>query len=453
MLSKRQARTYSTITSLVLAVALAVAARADKPSGPHGGGGGNEEPVPTHALVSMGTFTNGWAADMNSLGEVVVNASGEPFLIVPLDENPADGLPDTWFKDEGNPPDGINDLMIELGVMDGLYPGTTIAEAISTTGQIVGWSNVGPDNLPRAFLITPDDSNGALEWFAGNGSGGNALMIDLLGDLNAAVYGGGAVDISDTGYVVGGYIAYEPDRRPAWILAPERDADGLPITWFKDEGDPSDPNDPGSDGINDLITELGTTDPVSLPSSNATGVNSDGWVVGTLMDSIGSPVAWFMVIPEDTDGLNGPDQWFRDNDEDGANDLMFELPYSPDDLNDMGQVLMAGAVWQIDPATGEATLLFELEEPPNNLGNGIPRGLNNLGGVVGSAFKQKGPYSWSGDHTPLLWQDGVMYNLFGLMTNDDGIESAVATSIDVEGRILVNGLPSPRIAVPIPPAP
>jgi hypothetical protein len=422
-------------------------------NGGGGGGGGGEDPTPTHTFQSLATLS-GTAGesnvnDIDELGRVVGRASGRAFLIVPRDDDPVDGVPDTWFIDDGS---GNNALMVDLGVMNGQFAGAASRPTgINNQGYVVGGSDVGPGGDGRAFLIIPADVDGAPAWFVDDGYGGNALMIDLTGAVpEAGLTNSGALAVNDAGHVVGCYWSFNhptaPDVDTPFIVVPEdTNGDDLPDTWF---------HDGNGDGVNDLMISLDTREDIG---GWATHVNADGWVIGVLANG-GATLGWFAVIPVDTTGDGVPDTWYDDADLDGVNDLLFELPSGPGNLNDLGQVVMDNGVWQLDPVLG-ATLLYDLEEVPNSMGEGGGGWLNNEGGVVGSAFKQKGnKWSSSGVATPLYWTDGVLHDLFDLMTNDDGIESARAAGIDDRGRIYGHWLIDDTfgtafIAVPIPPAP
>jgi hypothetical protein len=386
---------------------------------------------------------------MNEAGLLVGADSGQAFLIAPRDDDPADDDPDTWFIDDGH---GNNLLMKSLGVMNGQLPGAeSRALGINDHGHVVGFSNFGPRD-DRAFLIVPVVVDGALEWFLDDGNGGNALMIDLTGTAHdAGTNVGIACAVNDSGHVVGYYWSFDQagniDVSTMFIVVPEdANADGIPDTWFRDDD---------MDGVNDLMVFLEREE--GAPGGIARFVNADGWVVGDLWYG-SSTVGWFAVIPEDTDGDGVPDSWFEDDELDGINDLMFELPYPPDDLNDLGQVTMNNGVWQLDPVLG-ATLLYDLEEIPKSLGEGGGGALNDRAGVVGSAFKHQGSrWSFREVATPLYWTDGGLNNLFDLMVNDEGIEGAEAVGINDFGHIygytrIDELLGVAFIAVPIPSAP
>ena len=72
------------------------------------------------------------------------------------------------------------------------------------------------------------------------------------------------------------------------------------------------------------MTDLGTlggtrTDPGAIESW-AEDINDAGQVVGSALTAAGEWRA-FLLTPKDSNGDGAPETWFRDADEDGANDL------------------------------------------------------------------------------------------------------------------------------------
>jgi len=154
-------------------------------------------------------------------------------------------------------------------------------------------------------------------------------------------------------------------------------------------------------------------------------VNNSGLVVGQSCRPPEYPEHPFIVVPEDTNGNGLPDQWFRDNDGDGLNDLLLELgpvpPYSgdvyyegrADDINEAGQVV--GDFWVDDyynntseyvafvvtPADVDQDGRLEWFWPDANGANALmtrldlglspttfvyPTAVNNLGQIVGRYY-------------------------------------------------------------------
>jgi hypothetical protein len=441
------------IVALVGAMGSGSATLADKGGGGHGGGGGggDEGPTPTHTFQSLG---QGWIWGLNNHPLIDINASGmvvggafvgetsqyHALLIMPLDEDPVDGVPDTWFKDDDG--DGGNDLIIDLGYLAGVS-GIWAAYVINDSGWITGTSDTS-DGLFRGFVIVPetDGDGNFIRWNKDDDDdGSNDLMIDVGPVPPYSPPLSWALEINTAGCVVGQWEDAPWSGYQPYIIAPEdSDGDGLP-EWFRNDGD----------GGNELLVDLQVS---WRDAGYPTAINENGWVVGEFRYVGGGWRVDFVIIPEDTDGDGEPDNWFNE-DGNGGNTLMFQLPYAAADINDLNQILMNMGVWQIDPVTGEATLLYDLEDVPNSLGDGSAYGLNKVGGVVGTAFKQKGKNA--GQSTPLYWQDGVMYNLFDLMMDDDNITDARAELIDDSNRILgwadTDTGSHAFIAVPIPSAP
>ncbi len=156
------------------------------------------------------------------------------------------------------------------------------------------------------------------------------VLVQKDGDTYEVVYLG-ACDpnaISNTGLIAGqGYYVPGDLWGHAFVIVPEdTDGDGAPDLWYRDDD---------SDGVNDLLHDLGrlffTPDGqggLDHPPIFATDVNDSGVVVGYTWYYLGGG-RWrdhaFQVVPEDTNGDGAPDTWLRDDNQDGINDLMFDL--------------------------------------------------------------------------------------------------------------------------------
>jgi probable HAF family extracellular repeat protein len=116
--------------------------------------------------------------------------------------------------------------------------------------------------------------------------------------------------------------------------------------------------------------------------SSASAINNAGQVVGTTQyGMISRP---FVVKPEDTNGDGAPDRWYRDNDNNGVNDLMTALPPLDPSLDH-------GATYATDMNAGSRIVGTSL--PPNSYDphavywdNGQIRDLGTLGGSASQAF-------------------------------------------------------------------
>jgi probable HAF family extracellular repeat protein len=90
--------------------------------------------------------------------------------------------------------------MIDLGTLGGQH---SYASAINDRGQVVGAGQTA-DQVYRAFLINPEDSNGdgsPDRWFRDlDGDGANDLMTALA--LPSGATSSGAADINSSGQVV-----------------------------------------------------------------------------------------------------------------------------------------------------------------------------------------------------------------------------------------------------------
>ncbi len=225
--------------------------------------------------------------------------------------------------------------IVDLGA---LAPSTTHAYSINKWSQVVGESD------GRAFLVTPEyDSDGKPVWFRDDdpADGINDLMIDLgtLGGHSSVALG-----INDLGQVVGrAFTGDDISTHHAFLITPEdTNNDGVPDTWFRDDN---------SDGINDLMIDLGTLLPLYWDDwgnywgdcSVAYGINNSGHVVGYIPEGTNVDQGRaFIIMPEDVDG-DGNLDWFADAD--GVNNLMIDLgtlgvrSSHANDVNDSGQVV------------------------------------------------------------------------------------------------------------------
>ena len=302
-------------------------------------------------------------------GSSVVHA----FLIVP--EYDTAGDPITWFRDENN--DGANDLMQDLGIVsDGPQ---TIALGINEAGNVVGGN-------ARAF---PGTNGEAFLNFGGLGadSPDNYIMLGTLGGDFAYAYG-----INESQWIVGGAQTYDFEREHAFLIIPDTDDNGIPISWGAVQADGFNPlmidlNNYGwggsyshADDINNagyvvgraetsadldgdgeldlnaflykhgLMTSLLNLGTLGGHYSYARAINGAGYVVGAAAATADQENNHaFLLTPVDSDENGEPDQWVSDSDGDGANDLMYDLNNLRDGLTSMdgtdwGTLLSATAI-------------------------------------------------------------------------------------------------------------
>ena len=407
----------------VLVAGLTVSASAKKPDKPPGGG--KEEPRYTIVdLIGDLEDGGGWASSINELGQVagvLLKPDGDSaFLVTP--EYDGDGNPVVWFRDDDS--DGINDLIMDIGTLVG--DSMSDAYGVNNSGQVVGFSYGETAEEARMHAFLWDSSSG---------------MVDL-GTLDLGTQWRDhsfALDISNSGYVVGCLHTFSDlGSTRGFIIVPEdTDGDGVPDTWFQDDGQ----------GKNALMIDLGT-----LPGdilSSAAGVNDSGQVVGTSHGESGdSRGRGFLITPEDCDG-DGNLDWFCDDGQ-GGNALMIELsPLGRDEgssaraINSSGQVA-GSCLWEVD-AEGNVTA--------TDLGKTTgASSINDAGQVVGFAASWKGNRS---RYTAFLWENGTTTKLIDLIANSEGIADLDARGINEYGEIVGNIHSSEHayIALPIPAAP
>lgn len=410
----------------VLASGLVLTAWAKKPADkPPGGGGGKEA---RYTIVDLGNF-GGWgsgAQSINESGQVVGYSGAHAFLVTPVDSD-GDDVPDTWFRDDDG--DGINDLMLDLGTL----PGHALSSAygVNDSGQVVGRSDgEGP---ARAFL-----------WDSVNG------MVDL-GSLKGSNGSSRGQGINNSGCVIGDVpVDLFADQGYAFIIVPEdTDGDGVPDTWFRDDGD----------GNNALMIDLGGA-AEGWWTNCAYGINDSGQVVGYSADPLVRPSRAFLVTPEDSDGDDVPDTWYRDDNSDGINDLMIELPpihvgagSRAIAINSSGQVAGVSddhaVLWEVD-GQGKVTVT-DLGAAKGNK-RMFAGSINDASQVVGWWYSY-GSRTW----TAFLWENGTMTKLIDLLANSEGINGLEACGInehgEIVGTIYGDGYRHAYIALPIPAAP
>ena len=243
-----------------------------------------------------------------------------------------------------------------------------------------------------------------------------------LGTLSGTGLSSG-IAISDAGHVTGISTDYVNGWRGFLVTPEDTNVDGVPDRWHRD-------ND--GNGINDLMIDLGARHPGG--ESDARDVNSFGQVVGS---SANQAVVWnngtlidlgpatyfaygindhgqvvggghagtFLINPEDSDANGSPDRWYRDADNDGANDLMttlFGVGWGVE-INEQGQILVQAQdyalLWTPDAPNGTSGSAVSLSPDPL-----LAIGINNAGQAIAGA---------PGDlmNAPALWENGSIIDI------------------------------------------
>jgi len=404
------------VAAMVLASGLAVTAGGKKPL----------PPPPEQARYTPVALGCDEALGLNNVGQVACSAydadgMSRACLLTPADRD-GDGDLD-WFWD-GNA-DGINDLLLNLGVLEGY--GHSWANAVNDFGQVTGnCYYYGNTQRHRAFMW--EDANG-------NGQSDPGEMIDLgtLGDDEGRW--SRAYAINGDGQVVG-------------------QAASRAFLW-------EDVNHNGQSDPGEMI-DLGT---LGGPTSEAVSISDSGQVVGRA-DVPGGGSHAFVITPEDTNNNGIPDVWFRDAGDGLTNALMIDLgtlggpESSAAAINDSGQI--AGTA-QVDANTGHAFLLTPESGPvwfrdDGAGGNALmtdlgvlkrtaastSADLNSDAQVVGQSYKNPG--SRNVVVKPFLWEDGQMKDLNEL--TDNFSYGAWPLRINNAGQILTSG----HILLPMPAA-
>jgi len=213
-------------------------------------------------------------------------------------------------------------------------------------------------------------------------------------DLAPDAIEGYTYDINNSGVVVGQVFRRLEDGWVGFLVVPEdADGDGVPDTWFRDNGD----------GSNALMFEFVRCELISYITPNA--INDLGWVVGGYATIDGARRA-FLIIPD----FAQPNPWFKDDDGDGVNDLIRQLPQAgsqPFDVNNQGQIIGCGngfggpPLWEVVVAGDGTVAVTTTKLPvPNGFDHWSAYAINDSGQVVGYASNYKGKHV----SEPVLWQ-------------------------------------------------
>ena len=282
---------------------------------------------------------------------------------------------------------------------------------------------------------------GAVFWQNGNATPlGSLFGPDEFSDATA---------ISDAGHIIGISARYATGETRGFLVTPEdTDGDGLPDRWYQDDD---------GDQLNDLMLDLGLVSPVTArPISD---VNSFGQVVGQAFNDAfvwfngvmtnlgpgfvhaindrgqvvgGNRSGAFLINPEDTDADGVPDRWYRDDDNNGENDLMriIEGGWGVD-VNEHGQVLVQlqdyAVLWT--PGTPNGTSGSEIFFDHYPL---IPIALNDTGQAVVWTYSD---FSSQG----LLWENGRFVDIILDPPLPNGAELAEFYAVNNSGWIIANG--------------
>jgi probable HAF family extracellular repeat protein len=322
--------------------------------------------------------------------------------------------------------------------------------------------------LPSTYTLVqiplgPVDLNahGQVVGRIGNGRAGiweDGTLTDL-GSLAGPSGRSSAHGINDAGQVVG-WSEVAGGGGTAFLLTPEdADRDGAPDRWYRDDN---------QDGANDLMTPLPVNTAIDVNNSGqVAALQGNGraaiWQAGALIDlgpiavqginNAGQVVGIFenftaLLTPEDTNGDGAADRWFRDADNDGANDLISKLgqwgyPYNSNRtaISSNGKVVggdgYAHFLWTPSEANGASGDLEYLD----NFAAGTfltTAGVNASGQAIGvdewSYGGEEGGFAGS---MAVLWQNGRMYNLADLLPADSGWSSLYsAEAINDNGWIV-----------------
>ncbi len=346
-----------------------------------------------------------------------INASGQTVGWAQLDEEVAHAH--YWFNGATTDLDDVVHFLLKHP-----YFGVDYHQAfdISNGGQVVGTARLEvactPDDIivTNAFILMP----AVLSDFASPFPGDALVNLRTFENLCEA-HDSAAIAISNANHVVGWADFDSPGGTThAFLVTPQN---GL---WYVD-GD--------SNGVNDLIVDLGTLDGESAVSS-ATAVNDDGVVVGysyTRTNTLNDQAAYhaFRVVP--AGGV-----WSQDLDFDGTNDLMEDLG-TLGGLNSWARAINNAGVVVGEAETAESYVhAFRWE-------GGVMTDLGTLGGNYSSAasINEDGVIvGWSenarGERRAVAWIDGQIYDLNArlLATDSPGMRLTEARDINENGVIV-----------------
>jgi hypothetical protein len=255
--------------------------------------------------------------------------------------------------------DGTVGTLVDLGRTQGATDG--IGMDLNSFGQVVvreggrevPWSPWGMGLV----LVNPldTDSDGVPDlWFEdADADGNNDLMIDLEGTSN----GGGVFDslkINELGQIAGvSNVKYGAD---GFVIIPEdADSDGVPDTWFIDDGD----------GNNDLRVDLGI-------NSKAYDISDGGRIVGKLKEGRKHYMTQWQIDLQGQVNLVVKESVGREG---GSFDTINE------NYQVVGKANGDAILWE----NGEVLSLIELLDNPENADILRPTSINDSGSIAGAS--------------------------------------------------------------------
>lgn len=195
---------------------------------------------------------------------------------------------------------------------------------------------------------------------------------------------------------------------------------------------------------NGVMTDLGT---LGGDSSRAFGINDAGQVVGhSNLASDWTAYRAFLITPEDTDNDGTADRWFRDSNNDGANDLMRNLGTlgggSPSsvawDVNNSGQVVGSSSSWN---SQSNVTQAFRWQ-------NGTMSDLGTLGGNYRVARATNDAGQIAGVYSDPFGTSHTVLRTNGVVTDLGPSYGAGATDINDAGQLIDSYSGLPRLWTP-----
>ena len=234
------------------------------------------------------------------------------------------------------------------------------AHSINDYGVLAGSYQYGEENSLQAYNLAPEIVDDSVIYIDSN-------LITLANEVIDLVvfHYQGRISVNNSGQTSG--VRYTNSGMRA-------------VLWLE-----------GENGIDEI--DLGVA-PGEIETTSH-DINDAGRILVRNADSLTS----YVLVPEDADGDGQTDTWFKDDDEDGINDLMYPLTavLTPVKINEVGQILFREGVlltpdfedpdgdgnpWFADDGNKGNGLLFPLS--PLVEGAGLTANdMNDLGKIVG----------------------------------------------------------------------